>query len=101
MSESIRIGVTLTPDETARLDEMRSAGVSRSGYLRQLLYKALPDDDPPTHREALALLTRSARQGRVTAAIALERALRPVPGEPIVEEESVLDAIFREEGVEG
>ena len=54
-----------------------SFAATRSGpcYLRRLLHA--PDgSEVATHTEALAILTRLARDSRTTAAIALERALR-------------------------
>ena len=70
------IRLTLDDDELARLDEMRPAGQSRPSYLRQLLRQPPKDQDVASRGESLAILTGLARDGRVAAAIALERALR-------------------------
>lgn len=70
------VSIRLTPEELARLDEMRGSGVSRSAFMRALLRAAGPLDGEPTHIEALRLLAESARGGKVAAQIALERALR-------------------------
>jgi hypothetical protein len=58
------------------LAELRPAGTSRPGFLRSLLREPPRGDEVVTRGEALAILTRLARDGRVAAAIALERALR-------------------------
>lgn len=70
----------MTSDEVARLDEIRSAEVSRSAFMRGLLRTAGPLDAAPTHDEAVRLLAESARGGKVAAQIALERALRADQG---------------------
>lgn len=70
------IRLTLDDDELARLDEMRPAGQSRPAYLRSLIRKPPVTGDVAARSEALAILTGLARDGRVAAAIALERALR-------------------------
>jgi hypothetical protein len=58
----------------ARLDEMRGP-TSRAEYLRRLLEGPPPEGDP-THNEALQILYGLAKDGRVGAAVALERVLR-------------------------
>ena len=70
-----KVMVSLNGDELARLDEMR-VGASRAVYLRTLLEEPLPLDRMPTHSEPVAILARLARDGKVAAAVALERALR-------------------------
>ena len=75
------ITIRLAPQDVARVDEMRGAGVSRSAFVRDLLRQAGPLDEYATHSEALAILTRLARAGKVAAAVALERALRAEAGE--------------------
>jgi hypothetical protein len=70
-----KVMVSLNGDELARLDEMR-VGASRAVYLRTLLQEPVPLDGTPTHSEAVAILARLARDGKVAAAVALERALR-------------------------
>jgi hypothetical protein len=70
------VRITLTDQELARLDELRPSGTSRPAFLRSLLQEPPRDDEVATRTEALAILTSLARDGRVAAAIALERALR-------------------------
>jgi hypothetical protein len=69
------IKVSLTDQEAARLDELRG-DEERAVFMRRLLYQPPDGSEAATHGESLALLTRSAREGRVAAQIALERALR-------------------------
>jgi Arc/MetJ-type ribon-helix-helix transcriptional regulator len=70
------ISIRLSGEEVARLDEMRADGVSRSAFVRELLRRSGPVDEQPSYPEALMLLARSARAGKVQAQVALERALR-------------------------
>jgi hypothetical protein len=74
-----RIKIVLNDDELAQLDEMRKPGQSRPAYVRSLIGQPPPDRIASRH-EALAILSRLARDGTVSAAIALERALRPGAG---------------------
>ena len=74
-----RITVRLSDQEAARLDELRG-GEERPVYLRRLLYEPPKGTEIATHGESLAILSRLAKDGRTTAAIALERALRHHPG---------------------
>jgi Arc/MetJ-type ribon-helix-helix transcriptional regulator len=74
------ITIRLSPQELARTDELRGDGVSRSAFVRELLRRAGPLDEAPSYEEALLLLARSARAGKVQAQVALERALRDVAG---------------------
>jgi hypothetical protein len=67
---------SVNDDELARLDELRSGVTGRAVYLRNLLREPPTDQDVADRTEALAILSQLARAGRVTAAIALERALR-------------------------
>lgn len=69
------IKVRVNDDELAVLDEMRN-GVSRGAYLRSLIRRPLEVGDVASKEEALTILSAMARDGRVTAAIALEKALR-------------------------
>ena len=75
------ITIRMTPQDVARVDEMRGGGVSRSAFVRELLRQSGPLDEYATHGESLAILTRLARAGKTSAAIALERALRAEGGE--------------------
>ena len=70
------IKVTLTDGELARMDELRPSGTSRPAFVRSLIQEPPREDEVATRNEALGILTRLARDGRVAAAIALERALR-------------------------
>ena len=72
------VKVSLSDQEAARLDELRG-NEERAVYLRRLLHGPPDGSEVASHTEALALLTRLARDGRTTAAIALERALRATP----------------------
>jgi hypothetical protein len=72
--------VKLSDRELTRLDELRPSGTPRATFLRSLLQQPSSDNEIATRSEALAILIRLARDGRTTAAIALERALRDYPG---------------------
>jgi hypothetical protein len=76
MGRDHSVKVTLTDQELARLDELRPSGTSRPAFLRSLLREPPRTDDVATRTEALSILTALARDGRVAAAIALERATR-------------------------
>jgi len=76
MARDHAIRVTLDASELARLDELRPPGTSRPAFLRSLLREPPRNDEVATREEALSILTSMARDGRVAAAIALERALR-------------------------
>jgi hypothetical protein len=90
MTRENSIKVTFSDAELARLDELRPPGTSRPAFLRSLLREPPRNDEVATREEALSILTTLARDGRVAAAIALERALR---GE--VASGDVLDDILR------
>ena len=68
--------VKLNDTELARLDEVRPPDVKRATFLRSLLQEPPSGDEVATRGEALGILTRLARDGRVTAAIALAKELR-------------------------
>ena len=70
-----KVMVSLDDQEAARLDELRG-DEERAVYLRRLLHRPPKGTEVATHTEAMTILTRLAREGRSTAAIALERALR-------------------------
>lgn len=72
---SHHIKVSLNDQELARLDELRG-DEERAVHLRRLLHEPPNGSEVATHTEALAILTRLARDGKATPAIALERALR-------------------------
>ena len=69
------VKVSLSDQEAARLDELRG-DEERAVYLRRSLHGPPNGTEVATHTEALTILTRLARDGRTTATIALERALR-------------------------
>ena len=69
------VKVSLDDQELARLDELRG-DEDRAVYLRRLLHEPPSGSEIATHTEALAILSRLARDGRTTAAIALEKTLR-------------------------
>jgi hypothetical protein len=70
-----QIRVRLNDQELARLDELRG-DEERAVYLRRLLHEPPDGSEVATYTESLAIPSRLARDGRTTAAIALERALR-------------------------
>ena len=70
-----QIKVRLNDQELARLDEVRG-DEGRAVCMRRLLHEPPKGTEIATHGESLAILSRLARDGRTTAAIALERALR-------------------------
>ncbi len=55
----------LSDEELLRLDELRPPGSSRPAFLRSLLHEPPRDDEVATREEALSILTRLARDGRV------------------------------------
>jgi hypothetical protein len=74
MRRDLTVKCRLSGSEMARLDEMRGP-TSRAEYLRRLLWGPPPQGDP-THQESIQILYGLAKDGRVGAAVALERALR-------------------------
>lgn len=75
MARQNTLRVTLTDDELFRLEEMRPSGTSRQPS-SALLREPPRSDEIATRSEALSILSGLAREGRVAAAIAIERALR-------------------------
>jgi hypothetical protein len=73
------VKVSLSDQEVARLDEFRG-DEDRAVYMRRLLQAPPDGSEVATHSEALQILSRLARDGKVAAAIALERAVRVDPG---------------------
>jgi hypothetical protein len=69
------VKVSLSDQELARLDELRG-NEERAVHLRRLLHEPPSGSEVATHSEAMEILSRLARDGRTTAAIALERATR-------------------------
>ena len=79
-SRENEIKLRLDDTELARLDELRG-GVPRAAFVRSLLRGDPQDPDIASRAEALSILTSLARDGRVSAAIALVRELPPDQGE--------------------
>ena len=79
-SRENEIKLRLNGAELARLDELRGR-VPRAAYVRSLLRGDPQDPDVASRAEALSILTSLARDGRVSAAIALVRELPPDEGE--------------------
>jgi hypothetical protein len=75
MSRQNEIRIRLDHAELEQLDELRH-GVPRAVYLRSLLHRPPEVADVASREESLAILTSQARDGKVTAAIALARELR-------------------------
>ena len=73
-----RLTVRLNDQEAARLDELRG-DEERPVYLRRLPFEPPKRSEIAAHDESLAILSRLARDGRTSAANALERALRHHP----------------------
>ncbi len=81
-----RFVVTLNDTELARLDDLCPRGVSRPAFIRSLLRGDPRDPDVASRAEALSILTSLARDGRVSAAIALVRELPPDDGKSFEDE---------------
>jgi len=86
MARDSRVTVRLSPAEVERLDGFAAGrGLSRAGALRALLRD--PGEPPaavPAAADAVALLAESARDGSVTARVALARLLsRPDARSPV------------------
>ena len=79
--------VRLNDDELARLDDLRSGVTGRAVYLRNQLREPPAERDVAPHQEALAILSEMARTGKVTAAIALERALRDAHDDAVFDDD--------------
>jgi hypothetical protein len=69
------IMVRLDDREVAVLDEQRGS-TPRATYLRRLLHEPPMEQDVASRAEAMAILTRLARDGKQQAAVALARELR-------------------------
>jgi hypothetical protein len=83
MGRGHSIKVTLSAEELARLDELPAR---RAPPISALLREPTNAAEVASRDEALSILTSLARDGRVSAAITLERALRE--GEnPVAEDE--------------
>jgi hypothetical protein len=84
------VKVALSDGELEQLDELRG-GIPRPVYLRSLIQRPPEVKDVASREEALGILTSLARDGRVSAAIALERALRGEVGD----DDDPLEALLR------
>ncbi|MDQ5831950.1 MAG: hypothetical protein M3550_02690 [Actinomycetota bacterium] len=96
MGREHEIKIRLSEGELAQLDELRPPGMPRAVFLRSLVHKPPDVADVASAEEALAILTAMARDGRVTAAIALARELSGQhtgarEGDPLAE----VDRIYR------
>jgi hypothetical protein len=74
MRRDLNVRVRLSEAEMARLDEFRGR-MTRAAYLRRLLQGSPPEDDP-SHLDSVRILYVLAKEGKVGAAVGLERALR-------------------------
>jgi hypothetical protein len=79
MARKHEVKVRLDDDEIAIIDELKN-GVSRAAFLRSLIRTPPNASEVADRTESLAILSGLAREGRVSAAIALERALRDERG---------------------
>jgi hypothetical protein len=75
MGREHEIKVRVDDGELEALDELRN-GVTRAAFLRSLIRKPPEVADVADREESLAILTAMARDGKVTAAIALARELK-------------------------
>lgn len=76
MSRTHEVTVRLNDDELARLDEQRPDGLTRAQWLRELARGPSPGGEQPSREQVIAALWRMTQDGKVQAAVALERALR-------------------------
>jgi hypothetical protein len=70
-----KVMVSLNDQEAARLDEIRG-DEERAVHLRRLLHEPPSGNEVATRTEVLGILSRLARDNKVTAAIALAKELR-------------------------
>jgi hypothetical protein len=64
-----KVLVSLDGRELARLDELRPSGTARAVFLRQLLHGPSAVEEATSHAEAVGILARMARDGKVAAAV--------------------------------
>ena len=79
-----KVSIRFSDQELARLDELRG-NQERPVFIRHLLREPPSGDEVATRSEVLAILSNQARDGKVTAAIALAKELRE--GEEVPEGE--------------
>jgi hypothetical protein len=89
------VKVALSDGELEQLDELRGT-VPRAVWLRQTVHRPPEVADVASYEESLAILTAMARDGKVSAASDLEKALRirqtdTAASNPLAE----VDEIFR------
>jgi hypothetical protein len=75
-----QVRVRFNADELAQLDERCPDGLTRAQWLRELARGPVEAGETPSRQEVVAVLWRMARDGKVQAAVALERALRDRSG---------------------
>jgi hypothetical protein len=61
MSETKTISIRMSPEEVARLDEIRPSDTPRATYLRSFFQEPPREDEVCTRSEALGILSRMAR----------------------------------------
>jgi hypothetical protein len=93
MGRERAIRVMLSDDELAQLDELRPPGMPRAVFIRSLIHRPPEVKDVASKEEALAILTSLARDGKVSAAIALARELRGDAGG--AGRDDLLDSLMR------
>jgi hypothetical protein len=84
MARTHRLELQWSDDELEAVDEERGS-IPRAVYVRSLITRPVEVADVASRTEALAILTAQARAGKVSASIALERALRD-SGQPTDDE---------------
>jgi hypothetical protein len=75
-----QITVRFNADELARLDERRPDGLTRAQWLRELARGPAAGGETPSRDQVVAALWQMTKDGKVQAAVALERALRDRSG---------------------
>ena len=90
------VSVRLSSHEVAILDELRG-GLSRSAFIRIVVRRAGPVQEVLTHEAVLGLLSAYALSGSTSAAVSLERALRPTTSQHAGIDEAI-DRILRKGG---
>jgi hypothetical protein len=74
------VKVRFNADELAQLDESRPDGLTRAQWLRELARGRSAVGETPSRDQVVAALWQMTKDGKVQAAVALERALRPHTG---------------------
>jgi hypothetical protein len=91
------VRVRFNDDELARLDERRPDGLTRAQWLRELARGRVEAGETPSRNQVIAALWRMTKDGKVQAAVALERALRPhtLRNEPPDYDDDELEQLLR------